>query len=242
MYKLPATMESHTTDPDHDLLHNIDLSTLDGFGLDRFLPTRDDVQPRVDGNDDGEGVEVENSRKDQKRGRDEVVGQVTRRLEEDAEERADGTTGKRRRVEIEEQDRGPENSKELDTERPLRDQVQVQDLDDEEEEEYRPEVSEINRSPSHSLHDHNDNLETHGHEHTQAPIDPDQPLPTDVLTSIQTGNPTDHPSPIHAHAKPQTSETTEQERSPSPNTKRIRQREANRLAALRSRGKKKGEV
>lgn len=235
-------MDGQPTDPDHDLLHNIDLSTLDGFGLDRFLPARDDVQTRVDGNDDGEGVELEDSSKDRERGRDGVVGQVTRRLEEDAEEGADGTTGKRRRVEIEEQDGGPEGSKELNTERSPQDQTQTQDLDDEEEEEYRPEVPEISRSPSHSLHDHNDNLETHGNEHTQAPIDPNQPLPTDVLTSIQTENPTDHPSPIHAHAKPQTSETIEQERSPSPNTKRIRQREANRLAALRSRGKKKGEV
>jgi hypothetical protein len=235
-------MDGHTTDPDHDLLHNIDLSTLDGFGLDRFLPTRDDVQPRVDVNDDNEGVEVENSRKDQERGREGIVGQVTRRLEEDSEEGTDGTTVKRRRVEIEEQDRGPEGSKKLDTERSPQDQTQTQDLDDEEEEEYRPEVPEISRSPSHSLHDHNDNLETHGHEHTQAPIDPDQPLPTDVLTSIQPENPTDHPSPIHTHGNPQTSETIEQERSPSPNTKRVRQREANRLAALRSRGKKKGEV
>ena len=269
----PDTPVVNEPDPEHehDLLSNIDLSTLHGFGLDRFLPARDDTSGRNTGEDelDKEDGTVR-------------VGPMKRSAEDDQGEL--GGSGKKRKVDEGVEGRGREGGPDLD-DRAVEDTLR-DELDDDEEGEYRPETPETDReSQDRDSHhrvddnedddddDNNSNLDgsEQGNAEDDSPADTQQdqtltpsgnnPDPDSIpltrassQTVSRTGTPNPNPESATGPVEPPTRNKNDkqadnldkdgenQEEILTPEQRRDKQKDANRLAALRSRGKKRGEL
>lgn len=197
-----------SVDAEQDLLSNIDLSSLQGFGLDRFLPTRNEDEPSGSGERQQDG-EVR-------------VGEVRRREEDEVQK--PGGTGKRRRV-------GTSGSG--------NDGVDGDELNHRQEEQPEGQGSGRNTLDGNEQEDSNQ-------------ANPDDGQEDGTATSNANNadlSPSPTPSPINNHTPVDADDdqndmvdNKEGDDEMTPERRRERQKELNRLAALRSRGKKRGEL